>query len=442
VARRAVEPDALLAAALEVVAEAADVLYRSAGDGAVVRRALAAAQRSLGAIARDGGGVRDAAAARAALAAGRAALAAGEIALARSAANRLYEWAACALEPSSSREMTRLRLALLLLRDAELGIAEAGCSGAARPLLFCRAVWRSLGDDRRAAAAAPACSAFEALLAAAQRALDDLDRAALRGAVAEALARFEAVEAVFAAASRARVGLAVEAGAITRKRMAVLVVEDELRVRSFIERGLSEEGLTVVSAGEAAAAERTLAAGGVDLVLLDWMLPGDSGLELLRRWRGRGDVTPIIMLTARDALEDRVAALDAGADDYVVKPFAFEELLARVRAVLRRAAGRPSPVLACGDLVLDPAAHRVTRRGVPVRLTPREFALLQFLMQHAGETLSRTRIAAAVWEHDFDTFSNVVEVYIRYLRAKIDEPFGVPLIHTVRGVGYMLKDQP
>jgi DNA-binding response OmpR family regulator len=224
--------------------------------------------------------------------------------------------------------------------------------------------------------------------------------------------------------------------------MAVLVVEDERRVRSFIERGLSEEGFPVTSCGDARAAEEAVGRGGIELVLLDWMLPGEQGVDLLRRWRGRGDVTPVIMLTARDALEDRVAALDAGADDYLVKPFAFEELLARVRAVLRRAHGKASPLLACGDLTLDPAAHRVTRAGKEIRLTPREFALLQFLLEHAGETVSRTRIAAAVWEHDFDTFSNVVEVYVRYLRAKVDEPFATRLIHTVRGVGYVLRETP
>jgi DNA-binding response OmpR family regulator len=224
--------------------------------------------------------------------------------------------------------------------------------------------------------------------------------------------------------------------------MAVLVVEDERRVRSFMERGLSEEGFAVTACADAPAAEDAVVRGGIELVLLDWMLPGESGVELLRRWRARGDVTPVIMLTARDALEDRVAALDAGADDYLVKPFAFEELLARVRAVLRRARGSPSPLLACGDLALDPAAHRVTRAGKEIQLTPREFALLQFLLQHAGETVSRTRIAAAVWDHDFDTSSNVVEVYIRYLRAKVDEPFGSKLVHTVRGVGYVLRESP
>jgi DNA-binding response OmpR family regulator len=224
--------------------------------------------------------------------------------------------------------------------------------------------------------------------------------------------------------------------------MAVLVVEDELRVRSFLERGLSEEGFSVRACGDAPGAEAALAAGGIDLVVLDWVLPGEQGVELVRRWRTRGNPTPIIMLTARDAVEDRIAALDAGADDYLVKPFAFEELLARVRAVLRRAAGKASPALTCGDLVLDPAAHRVTRRGIAIDLTPREFGLLYFLMQHAGDPVSRTRIAAAVWEHDFDTSSNVVEVYIRYLRAKVDQPFSKPLIHTVRGVGYVLRADP
>ncbi len=224
--------------------------------------------------------------------------------------------------------------------------------------------------------------------------------------------------------------------------MAILVVEDERRVRSFIERGLAEEGHSVAGCADGGTAETLLAGGGIDLVLLDWMLPGQPGLDLLRRWRARGDVTPVIMLTARDAIEDRVAALDAGADDYLVKPFHFEELLARVRSLLRRASGRASPVLSCADLVLDPTTHRVTRAGKAVRLTAREFALLQFLLQHAGEVVSRTRIAAAVWDHDFDTGSNVVEVYVRYLRAKIDEPFGAPLIQTVRGAGYVLREEP
>jgi two-component system copper resistance phosphate regulon response regulator CusR len=224
--------------------------------------------------------------------------------------------------------------------------------------------------------------------------------------------------------------------------MAILVVEDEKRVRSFVERGLTEEGYTVRGVGSAPEAEEALAAGGVDLVLLDWALPGESGLDVLRRWRDRGDVLPVVMVTARDAVDDRVAALNAGADDYLVKPFAFDELVARVRAVLRRAGGRASPILACGDLVLDPVQHKVTRAGQPIKLTAREFALLQFLLERAGEPVSRTRIVEAVWEHDYDTFSNVVEVYIRYLRRKVDEPFSYPLIHTVRGVGYEVMATP
>jgi two-component system copper resistance phosphate regulon response regulator CusR len=155
--------------------------------------------------------------------------------------------------------------------------------------------------------------------------------------------------------------------------------------------------------------------------------------------RARQDSTPVIMLTARDAVTDRTAALNAGADDYMVKPFAFDELLARVRAVLRRAAGRASAVLRYDDLSLDPATRRVQRAGRDVRLTAREFALLQFLLEHAGEVISRARIVETVWEHDYETFSNVVEVYVRYLRAKIDDPFPRKLIHTVRGVGYSLR---
>jgi DNA-binding response OmpR family regulator len=224
--------------------------------------------------------------------------------------------------------------------------------------------------------------------------------------------------------------------------MGVLIVEDERRVRSFIERGLSEEGFAICSCANGAEADQVLGEGGVDAVLLDWMLPGESGLELLRRWRARLEVAPVLMLTARDAVEDRVAALNAGADDYLVKPFAFDELLARLRAVLRRVSGRASPRVECADLVLDPVAHRVSRAGKALRLTAREFALLQFLLEHKGEVVSRTRIVEAVWEHDFDTFSNVVEVYVRYLRVKVDQPFDRPLLHTVRGVGYVLREEP
>ena len=223
--------------------------------------------------------------------------------------------------------------------------------------------------------------------------------------------------------------------------MRLLLAEDERRVRAFVARGLSEEGFQVREAGDGAEALGLLEAEQFDLLLLDWMLPRRSGLEVLRTLRARSDVTPIIMLTARDAVSDRTLALNEGADDYLVKPFAFEELLARVRAVLRRASGRASGILSCADLTLDPATRKVVRQGKEIRLTAREFALLQFLLEHAGEVVSRSRIVEAVWEHDFETFSNVVEVYIRYLRAKIDEPFPRKLIQTVRGVGYSLRDE-
>ncbi len=221
--------------------------------------------------------------------------------------------------------------------------------------------------------------------------------------------------------------------------MQLLVAEDERRVRDFVCRGLKEEGFNVHEAATGEAALALLSAETFDLALLDWMLPGFSGFEVLQALRARGDATPVMMLTARDAVADRTLALNAGADDYLVKPFAFEELLARVRAILRRASGHATPQLTYEDLVLDPAMRRVTRGGAEVRLTAKEFSLLQFLLENAGRVVSRTRILEAVWEQDFESYSNVVEVYVRYLRAKIDAPFPVKLIQTVRGVGYSLR---
>ncbi|MFL5370710.1 MAG: response regulator transcription factor [Myxococcales bacterium] len=221
--------------------------------------------------------------------------------------------------------------------------------------------------------------------------------------------------------------------------MRLLLAEDERRVRAFIARGLSEEGFQVRESSDGLEARALLETDKFDLLLLDWMLPALSGLDLLRSMRAQKDVTPVIMLTARDAVPDRTSALNAGADDYVVKPFAFDELLVRIRAVLRRASGRASGILSHADLSLDPVTRKVQRAGCEIRLTAREFALLQYLLEHAGEVVSRARIIEAVWEHDYETFSNVVEVYIRYLRAKLDEPFPRKLIHTVRGVGYSLR---
>lgn len=224
--------------------------------------------------------------------------------------------------------------------------------------------------------------------------------------------------------------------------MSLLLVEDEQRVRSVLTRGLAEEGFTVVEASDGAEAAAMLEKEKFELALVDWMLPTLSGLDLLQKLRAKGDITPVVMLTAKDAVADRIKALDAGADDYVVKPFAFEELIARVKAVIRRTGARKSPVLEYDDLSLNPLTRRVNRGGKDIRLTAREFALLQFFLEHPEEVLSRARIVEAVWEHDFETFSNVVEVYIRYLRTKMDEPFERKLIHTIRGVGYVLRKEP
>ena len=224
--------------------------------------------------------------------------------------------------------------------------------------------------------------------------------------------------------------------------MRLLIVDDERPVRTLLSRGLTEEGFTIAECVDGILALQLMTDERFDLVLLDWMLPGLSGIDVLTSARERGQTTPIIMLTARDALAERLRALNGGADDYIVKPFSFEEVLARIRTVLRRSAGRASPVLRCADLTLDPVTRTVERAGVDIRLTAREFALLQLLLEHCGEPLSRTRIVEGVWEHDFETFSNVVEVYIRHLRTKVDEPFSKPLIHTLRGVGYVLKDRP
>jgi DNA-binding response OmpR family regulator len=222
----------------------------------------------------------------------------------------------------------------------------------------------------------------------------------------------------------------------------LLIAEDEQRVRSILRRGLEEEGYAVTEAADGTTALALALRGGVELLLLDWMLPGLSGLEVLRSLRRAQNMTPVVMLTARDEVHDRSLALNEGADDYVLKPFAFEELLARIKAVLRRSGSRQSPLLACADLLVDPVAHKVTRSGRELRLTAREFALLSFLIENKGRAVTRDQIVASVWEHDPEAFSNVVDVYVRYLRNKIDEPFSSKLIHTVRGVGYMLGEEP
>ena len=220
--------------------------------------------------------------------------------------------------------------------------------------------------------------------------------------------------------------------------MRILIVEDESRVRSFLRRGFSEAGIAVDEAADGDEAVLHARVGSHDAIVLDLTLPGKDGLTVLRELRSTGCDTPVLILTARDSVDDRVRGLDCGADDYLVKPFAFAELLARVRALLRRGTAQTS-VIEVGDLHIDVAARRVERAGQEVELTAKEFALLEYLARHAGEVVTRTMISEHVWDINFDTFSNVIDVYIRYLRRKIDDPFEEKLIQTRRGAGYVLQ---
>ncbi len=222
----------------------------------------------------------------------------------------------------------------------------------------------------------------------------------------------------------------------------VLVIEDEHEIADFIVRGLREEGFTVERATDGEAGWHYLQTGSWDVVLLDWWLPGPDGLTLLRRWRQAGATTPVLFLTARDAVSDRVRGLDGGADDYLCKPFAFEELLARVRALARRPAAAADTVLAHHDVRIDLATHRAERAGARLELTAKEEALLVFFLRHPGEVLSRTRIYDHVWEERYDGLSNTLEVHVMELRRKL-EARGPRLIHTLRGRGYLLgsKDE-
>jgi heavy metal response regulator len=216
----------------------------------------------------------------------------------------------------------------------------------------------------------------------------------------------------------------------------ILVVEDERRVRSFLERGLAEAGFSVDVAADGQAGLDLALVHPYDAIVLDLMLPKRDGLSVLRSLRAAGRAAPVLVLTARDEVDDRVRGLDAGADDYLPKPFAFAELLARLRALLRRGTSRPS-LLEIGDLRVDLVARRAERAGRKL-----EFALLEYLARHAGEVVTRTMISEHVWDMNFDSFSNVIDVYIRYLRQKIDEPFAKKLIHTRRGIGYVLEARP
>jgi two-component system response regulator MprA len=220
----------------------------------------------------------------------------------------------------------------------------------------------------------------------------------------------------------------------------VLVAEDDRSVREAVERALTFEGYDVVTARDGAEALTTVLNDGPDVIVLDVMMPHVDGLEACRRIRARGDRTPILMLTALESVSDRVAGLDAGADDYLVKPFALEELLARIRALLRRATGEGSDVYRVADLVVDTATREATRAGTPVQLTKTEFDLLELLMQNAGIVLARSAIYERIWGYDFETSSNSLDVYIGYLRRKTEVDGSSRLIHTVRGVGYVIRE--
>ena len=221
----------------------------------------------------------------------------------------------------------------------------------------------------------------------------------------------------------------------------ILIVEDEAELADFVVRGLREEGFLVEHLADGEAARDALQVGDWDLVVLDWWLPGEDGLSVLKRFRQAGGTTPVLFLTARDSVADRVRGLDSGADDYLCKPFAFDELLARVRALVRRRDRVADLTLAHGDVSVDLVAHRARRAGHALELTAKELALLTFFLRHPGQVLSRTRIYDHVWDESFDGLSNTLEVHVMELRRKL-EAHGPRVIHTVRGRGYLYEATP
>lgn len=221
-------------------------------------------------------------------------------------------------------------------------------------------------------------------------------------------------------------------------QMRILVVEDEKRIADFLTRGLENAGYAVDAASDGATAIDQAARTDYDLIILDLMLPDIDGLKVLERIRSKKVGPPVLILSARGAVDDRVKGLEQGADDYLTKPFAFVELLARVRALLRR--GQPAPErLQVGDLHLDIMRRKVTREGETIELAPKEFGILEYMMRNKGRPLSRTMIVEHVWDMDYDGLTNIVDVYIRHLRSKIDDKFQAKLIQTVRGIGYMIE---
>lgn len=223
--------------------------------------------------------------------------------------------------------------------------------------------------------------------------------------------------------------------------MKILVIEDERKAAQYLEKGLRESGYEVEVAEQGEAGLRMAMSGAYDLIVLDIMLPGRDGWSILHELRKGGKQTPVLFLTARDTVEDRVKGLELGADDYLVKPFAFSELQARIRSILRRNPQRQPQIIKIGDLELDLFKQRAIRAGKKLDLTPKEFSLLSLLARRAGEALSRNTIAEQVWDVKFDSDTNVVDVHVRRLRSKLDDPYENKLIHTVRGVGYVLQEQ-
>jgi two-component system OmpR family response regulator len=222
--------------------------------------------------------------------------------------------------------------------------------------------------------------------------------------------------------------------------MRILVIEDDPTVGQYVKRGLEEHRWAVDLMTDGEEGERRASSEAYDLVILDMRLPGKSGLDILQSLRAKGFERPVLVLTAQDAVDAKVTTLRAGADDYVTKPFAFEELLARVEALARRPRALASPVLRVGDLEIDQATHAVRRAGVPIEVTPKEYTVLEYLARHAGRVMSRTLITEYAWGYHFDPGTNIVDVVINHLRKKVDAGHSRKLITTVRGVGYVLKE--
>ncbi len=221
--------------------------------------------------------------------------------------------------------------------------------------------------------------------------------------------------------------------------MRLLVIEDERKVASFVKKGLEEEHYAVDVAYDGEEGLYLAETNDYDLIVLDLMIPKLNGLEVLKRVRAKRNNVPILVLTARDSVEDKVKGLDAGCDDYLTKPFAFAELLARIRALLRREKAEKEPVLRIADLRLSLVTHKVTRGEKEIELTSREYALLEYFMRNPSKVLTRTMISEHVWDYHFDSMTNVIDVYVNYLRKKIDKDFEPKLIHTIRGIGYIMK---